>query len=132
MTTFQISKGKVVDRIELEEGGGKVTINVIYKEDEPNKKKPIAVLCETNEPTTIYYHIQLRRPVNLFYPVEEQHKHLFVPVLPAEAGEFVVIPKECLHTATAKMESCLSTCVCPDHAVDVAWRELTELFVEHK
>lgn len=32
MTTFQIPEGKVVDRIELEAGEGKATLNIIYKE----------------------------------------------------------------------------------------------------
>ena len=48
MTTFQIPEGKVVDRIELEAGEGKATLNIIYKEDRPKRKKPVAVLCETD------------------------------------------------------------------------------------
>lgn len=40
MTTFKIPDGKVVDRIELEAGEGKATINIIYKEEKPKYYVP--------------------------------------------------------------------------------------------
>jgi len=40
MTTFKIPEGKVVDRIELDAGEGKATINIIYKEEKPKYYVP--------------------------------------------------------------------------------------------
>lgn len=128
MTIFTIPEGKVVDRIELETGEGKATLNIIYKEDKP-KPKDVMVLVETDEDTWIYRNKATGNLVHIVGTLPQPEN--YTPLRQAEAGEFVVIRQDSLHTAIAMMESCLSTCVCPGHAIDVAWRELNELFVEH-
>ena len=91
MTTFQIPEGKIVDRIELEAGGGMATLNVIYKEDRPKRNKPVAVLCETDAHTCLYQDKAAEKIV-MFRPDHyKPDTARYVPVRSAKAGEFVVL-----------------------------------------
>lgn len=90
MTTFQIPEGKIVDRIELEAGGGMATLNVIYKEDRPKRNKPVAVLCETDAHTCLYQDKAAEKIV-MFRPDHKPNPAHYVPVRSAKAGEFVVL-----------------------------------------
>lgn len=94
MTTFQIPEGKVVDRIELEAGESTATINIIYKEDKPKEKKRVIVLCETELPTCFY--IGKGTGSLVFREDGPINSALFVPVVQAEDGEFVVVPAKVL------------------------------------
>lgn len=89
MTTFQIPEGKVVDRIELEAGEGKATINIIYKEDTP-KPKDVMVLVETEAQTWIYRNRLTGNLVHIVGGPENQEN--YIPLRQADAGEFVVVP----------------------------------------
>lgn len=92
MTTFQIPEGKVVDRIELDAGEGKATIDIIYKEDRPKRNKPVAVLCETDKSTCLYRSRDTGKIV-MFRPDITPDPANYVPVRSAKPGEFVVLPK---------------------------------------
>lgn len=94
MTTFQIPEGKVVDSIEFKSEEKAAVLNIRYKEDRPEEKKRVIVLCETNQPTTLYYHTKYKRLVEVFYRVKEEHTHLYIPVANENADEFVVIQEE--------------------------------------
>lgn len=131
MTIFQIPEGKVVDSIEFKSGEKAAVLNLRYKEGKPEEKKRVAVLCETKEPTGIYLS-NLTGELVVCGRADKPDPSYYVPMKKAESGEFVVIQQDSLRTAITKVESCLSTCVCPGHAIDVAWRELNELFVEPK
>lgn len=95
MTTFKIPEGKVVDRIELDAGEGRATLNVIYKEEKPKEEKRVAVLCETKEPTGIYLS-NLTGELVVCGLSERPDPTYYVPMAKAEAGEFVVLPTEAL------------------------------------
>lgn len=88
MTTVSIPEGKVVDRIEFEDGA---MINIIYKEDRPKKNKPVAVLCETDAHTCLYRDKAAEKIV-MFRPDHKPNTERYVPVRSAKAGEFVVVP----------------------------------------
>lgn len=92
MTTFQIPEGKVVDRIELEAGESTATINIIYKEDKPEEKKRVAVLIATNRPTDIYLS-NLTGELVVCGRADKPDPKYYVPMEKAEAGAFVVLPK---------------------------------------
>lgn len=50
------------------------------------------VLVETNEPTTLYYHTRIKKPVEIFSPVcGDQY---LVPVREAESGEFLAVRRD--------------------------------------
>ena len=90
MTTFQIPEGKVVDRIELEAGEGSATLTIIYKEDKP-KPKDTMVLVETEADTWIYRNTATGNLVHIVGQLHNPEK--YIPLRQAEAGEFVVLPK---------------------------------------
>lgn len=95
MTTFQIPEGKVVDRIEFEDGE---TINIVYKEDKPKKNKPVAVLCETDAHTCLYRDKSAEKIV-MFRPDHKPNPAHYVPVRSARSGEFVVLSHDAYQEA---------------------------------
>ena len=102
MTTFKIPEGKVVDRIEFEDGEGKATINIIYKEDAP-KIKDTMVLVETEADTWIYRNKLTGNLVHIVGGPKNQEN--YIPLRQAEAGEFVVLPAEILDELLVEIAS---------------------------
>lgn len=99
MTTFSIPEGKVVDRIEFEDGA---MINIIYKEDRPKKNKPVAVLCETDAHTCLYRDKAAEKIV-MFRPDHKPNTERYVPVRSAKAGEFVVLSHDAYQEALREL-----------------------------
>lgn len=138
MTTFSIPEGKVVDRIEFEDGA---MINIIYKEDRPKKNKPVAVLCETDAHTCLY-HDSAKRKVVMFMPGVRPDAARYVPVRSAKEGEFAIIPAEVvdkilLELATEINEVCDTPSDSFAHAEAVLavrrqWEILHKLLAERK
>jgi len=119
MTTFQIPEGKVVDRIELEAGEGKATLNIIYKEDNP-KPKDMMVLVETEADPWIYRNKSTGNLVQIVghLPTPEN----YIPLRQAEEGEFVVFRQDA-HSAAMQdlivIEDNLSILASGDVAVEL-------------
>lgn len=90
MTTFPIPEGKIVDRIELEAGEGKATLNIIYKEEKPKEKKRVVVVCETDEPSCLYFS-NLTGELTCMHPSAVPDPRYYVRMKQAESGEFVVV-----------------------------------------
>jgi len=95
MTTFQIPEGKVVDWIELEACEGKATLNIIYKEDRPKEKKRVVVVCETDEPSCLYFS-NLTGELTCMMPSAVPDPRYYVRMKQSESGEFVVLPSKVL------------------------------------
>ena len=95
MTTFQIPEGKVVDSIEFKSGEKAAVLNLRYKEDKPEEKKRVAVLCETKEPTGIYLS-NLTGELVVCGRADKPDQTYYAPMKKAEPGEFVVVPAEIL------------------------------------
>ncbi len=93
MTTFKIPEGKVVDRIELDAGEGKATINIIYKEDRTAKPRSPLILVEAGlEDAWICLDKETGKLTHLTLPITQKDLEWCVPMRQAEACEFVVVP----------------------------------------